>query len=99
MPAVHPKLPSIWNGGWASNMLGYVPPRCFTSPTTRKVSGESVSWSVMSFMAWSPSSSRAQKHTFQPIDHPVLTSPRCSSDVRAAAKSSGVRYGDIWLPG
>ena len=22
MPAVQPKLPSIWNGGWASNMFG-----------------------------------------------------------------------------
>ena len=32
-PAVPPKLPSIWDGGWASKRLGYVPPeRRLSSP-------------------------------------------------------------------
>ena len=30
MPAVPPKLPSIWNGGWASKRFGYVPPPLYS---------------------------------------------------------------------
>ena len=87
-----PKLPSIWKGGCASKRLGYVPP---VSPNDVMAG---FICSRMSFMAWLPSSRRAHRHTFHPIDHPVEGSPRAMRLCLAASKSSGVSA-VIWLPG
>ncbi len=84
MPAVAPKLPSIWNGGCRSKRFGAV--------------RSGVSWSVSSLNERSPSARRAQKLIFQPSDQPVPASPRCSSVTRAASNSSGVSA-VIWLLG
>ena len=92
MPAAQPKLPSIWKGGCASKRLGYVPP---VSPNDVMAG---FICSRMSFMAWLPSSRRAHRHTFHPIDHPVEGSPRAMRLCLAASKSSGVSA-VIWLPG
>ena len=61
IPAVAPKLPSIWNGGWVSN---------------RFVSVDSFNCSSTILCAWSPSLKRAQKLIFQALLHPVPPSPR-----------------------
>ena len=72
MPEVPPKLPSIWNGGCASNKLGNVfPARASTS----------ILW------AWSPSRKRAQKLIFQALLQPVPPSPRKRSDCFADCSS------------
>ena len=96
MPAVQPKLPSIWNGGCASNILAYVPPSWSFMVTLGSLS---LSWLRIRVKAWLPSSRRAHRHTFHPIDHPRLASPRPTSDFFAAWNSSGLVYGEIWLPG
>lgn len=84
MPAAPPKLPSIWNGGWAQKRFGYVPPRSPASVSAGSRSERS------SRSARSPSPRRAQKHIFHARDHPVPASPRISRVWRAAAISSGV---------
>lgn len=75
IPDVPPKLPSIWNGGQVSNMLGSVPVE-ISSPSILK--------------AWSPSSSRAHRLIFHALLQPVPPSPRVFSDFFTAAASSGV---------
>ena len=81
MPEAPPKLPSIWNGGWVSNIFGMVL-LAINSLSIRK--------------AWSPSNSRAQKLTFHALLQPVPPSPRNSSDFFAAANSSGVAAVISW---
>ena len=85
MPDAPPKLPSIWNGGCASNMLGNVRSGVSRFDNRRNVCG--------------PSSSLAQRFTFHARLQPVPPSPRNSSDFLAAAHSSGVPWGVISLPG
>ena len=81
IPAQQPKLPSIWKGACASNILAYVPP----SGSFIVASGDmSLSCVLIIFSAWSPSSIRAHWHTFHPIDHPRAPSPRPISDLRTA---------------
>ena len=96
MPAVAPKLPSIWNGGCASNRFGV---DAAAGRSSCRGSRAGRSRLVSSSNAWSPSPSRAQKLIFHAIDQPVASSPRSSSERRAAAKSSGVRSGVISRPG
>ena len=91
MPAQQPKLPSIWNGGCASNILVYVPP---SWSRMVQLGLFRCSWFFISVMAWSPSSWRAHWHTFHPMDHPRLASPRPMSDFFTAWNSSGCSYGD-----
>ena len=88
IPAQHPKFPSIWNGGWASNMLAYVPP---SASRIVAVGSLRFSWFSISLYAWLPSRSLAHRHTFHPMDHPLEASPRPRSDFLTAAVSSGVR--------
>ena len=85
MPAVPPKLPSIWNGRVGVEEVG--------QGVARPGPRSSILW------AWSPSSSRAQKLIFQALLQPVPPSPRKISDCRAAANSSGVPRGVISQPG
>ncbi|RAO31450.1 hypothetical protein PSN13_04013 [Micromonospora saelicesensis] len=84
IPAVAPKLPSIWNGGWVSNRLARV---------------LLLSCSLSILWAWSPSSSRAQKLIFQALLQPVPPSPRAVRETRAALARAGVVDGDICRPG
>ena len=81
MPAVPPKLPSIWNGGWVSKRFG--------QGVARQAPRRACLW------AWSPSSRRAQKLIFHALLQPVPPSPRKISDCRAAANSFGVRGRDL----
>ena len=104
MPVVAPKLPSIWNGGWASNRLGYVPPRRSGAlaglpvlGSMRRLRGlgqvafglgEQVRQQQVGVIAVG---SAAHRFSFHASDQPVAASPRPSSDFFAAAKSFGSR--------
>ncbi len=74
-------------------MFGYVPPPLRWSAVTK------CNWSCKSLYAWSPSSNLAHKFTFQPMDHPVDSSPLNFNEVLAASNNSGVLNGEIWLLG
>ena len=84
IPAMLPKLPSIWKGGWVSNRFGRV---------------DLLRSSLYILYAWSPSRSLDQKHIFQALLQPVPPSPLNSRVLRAAAASSGVFIGEISCPG
>ena len=83
IPAVAPKLPSIWNGGWVSHRLGRV---------------DSVSCPASSRGRGRRRSSRAQKLTFHARLQPVPPSPRASRETAGGLGRRG-RPGAICRPG
>ncbi|GFI67684.1 hypothetical protein IMSAG192_01217 [Muribaculaceae bacterium] len=89
-----PKLPSIWNGGCASNRLPYTPPAPWGVVSDRQL--DSMRW------AWLPSRRRAQKLSFHARLQPVPSSPRVLSVTFIAStslSSRSERPGTICEPG
>src|SRR5690554_276044 len=87
IPAVDPKLPSIWNGGWVSNRLG-------------RVDSFKISCTILCERL--PSCNRAQKLIFHALLQPVPPSPRVFSVTRIASayrSSPGLLPTTILLPG